>query len=172
MQVDRLTLAEGENTLARLTLLRNGQPQSPPQATWVASDTGVVSLETLADGRARITALRPGTAAIIARAGGLSASAIVAVVRASGNGVVASVTIEPSSLDLAVGDSVGVRAVARDAEGRILAGRSFAWSSTEPQVALLHGFGEFGIVRALRAGSATITATADGRTGSSAVVVR
>lgn len=63
---------------------------------------------------------------------------------------------------MAVGRTVQLNAEARDATGAVLPGVTVTWSSSAPQTA---GISALGIVSGLAAGTATITAQADGVTG-------
>lgn len=172
MDVDSLNIKEGGSTLARLTLARDGQSQPIDQSTWTSSDTSVVTIAVENPSRARLIARRVGTTQVVARVGGLSTTAILAVIPASSGGPVATVSVQPSTLTMSVGDSLGLQAIARDSAGRELSGRSFTWSVSNSQIVLLNGFGQFAILRGLRSGSSTVTATADGKSGSSLVTVR
>jgi hypothetical protein len=63
---------------------------------------------------------------------------------------------------MAVGRTVQLQATARDGSGVTVPGVGFQWSSSNPSVATVSGSG---LVSAQAAGSATITATADGVDG-------
>src|SRR2546425_13207892 len=82
--------------------------------------------------------------------------------------LVASVTIAPSSASLHVGDTLRLSATPWDSSGNLLAGRSIAWTSDSTAVATVTSSG---LVRAVAAGSSTIRATSEGRTGTAAVTV-
>jgi len=81
---------------------------------------------------------------------------------------VASVTVSPASVSLAVGATQPFTATLRDANGNILTGRSVTWASSAPLVASVTGSG---LVSGLLVGSATITATSEGQSGTAAVTV-
>ena len=74
----------------------------------------------------------------------------------------------PTSLNLPILGTGQVQAVPRDASGNALADRSVVWSSSDPLVASVNGTG---LVTGLVLGSATITATVEGVTGSVPVTV-
>jgi uncharacterized protein YjdB len=78
------------------------------------------------------------------------------------------VSVTPATAALAVGGTQQLAAVARDAAGAERAGRTFVWTSSAPAVATVSSTG---LVTAVGAGSATITATADGVSGTAAVTV-
>src|SRR5690348_3987878 len=80
----------------------------------------------------------------------------------------ASVSVSPSSATLAIGGTQQLTATARDADGAVLTGRTVSWSSSSPGVASVAA----GKVTALSGGSATITATVDGRSSSAALTVK
>lgn len=81
---------------------------------------------------------------------------------------VASLTIEPASVSLQVGASQALTVTARDAAGIALSGRSITLVSSDPGVASVDGNG---LVTARAGGSATITATSEGKSASAAVNV-
>jgi hypothetical protein len=81
--------------------------------------------------------------------------------------VVATVSVTgASSID--VGKTIQLSASARDASGATIAGKTFAWSSSNDAVASV---ASDGTVSGKSAGTATITASVDGKSGSSAVTV-
>ncbi len=81
---------------------------------------------------------------------------------------VASVQVDPSTLALRVGASEVLQAVVRDASGNPLAGRTVTWSTSAAEVASVDGGGR---VTAVAPGSATVTATSEGRTATVPVTV-
>lgn len=105
-----------------------------------------------------------GPFTIIATVDGRSGSAPLTVAAAA----VASVSVAPTTLSLVQGASGTLTATARDAGGTLLAGRSVAWASTVPGVAVVSAQG---LVTAVSVGSTTISATVDGVSASAAVSV-
>ena len=81
---------------------------------------------------------------------------------------VASVSVAPPSATVPVGQSVQLSATPKDANGNALTGRAVTWSSSNTSVANVDGSG---LVTAAAAGSATITATSEGRSGTSSITV-
>jgi len=81
---------------------------------------------------------------------------------------VASVTVSPASVSLVVGGTQALTATLRDANGNILTGRTVTWVSSAPLVASVTGGG---VVSGLVVGSATLTATSEGQSGTAAVTV-
>src|SRR2546426_9878228 len=75
---------------------------------------------------------------------------------------VASVTVNPASASVQVGQTVQLSATPRDANGNALPGRTVTWASTNTTVATVNGQG---LVTAKAVGAATITATGEGQSG-------
>ncbi len=110
-----------------------------------------------------VTAVGAGTTTIVATSEGQAGSASVSVTPAS----VASVAVTLSS-PLAVAQTTQATAVARDAAGNVLAGRSVSWSSSASSIASVSASG---LVTAESAGEATIAATSEGVSGTALVTV-
>ena len=81
---------------------------------------------------------------------------------------VANIELETTALQLELGDSARVVARVRDAGGNVLAGRALTWSSSDPAIARVTADG---MVTGVAAGSATVTASVEGRSASTAVTV-
>ena len=81
---------------------------------------------------------------------------------------VASVTVSPSSSTLAIGASTQLAATTLDGSGGVLTGRTVSWTSSNALVATVSSTG---FVTALTSGTATITATSEGRSGTASVTV-
>ncbi|MCU0624850.1 MAG: Ig-like domain-containing protein, partial [Gemmatimonadaceae bacterium] len=81
---------------------------------------------------------------------------------------VATVTIVPGSASIAIGGTVSLTAVARNAAGSPLTGRTTLWTSSNAAVATI---GAGGTVTGLAAGSTTITATVEGVSATALVSV-
>ena len=112
-----------------------------------------------------VTALSPGNAIITATVDGKSGVGAITVAAAP----VASVAMSPTSATLTVGETVQLGAQPRDASGRRLDGRTVTWSTNRPDVATVTSTG---IVAAVSPGTATITASSEGRSGTATVVVQ
>lgn len=78
-------------------------------------------------------------------------------------------TVEiPVPAPFAVGTAIQLQVTLRDANGAVLTGRTVTWSSTDSAVVTVSAAG---LVSGVTLGSATITATSEGRTGSAGVTV-
>lgn len=80
---------------------------------------------------------------------------------------VASVVVEPGDTALVVQAAAPLRATLRDAQGNVLADRVVTWSSSNTAVAEVQN----GVLQAKTLGTATVTATSEGISGSASVRV-
>ena len=81
---------------------------------------------------------------------------------------VASVTVSLNAPSLTVGQTTQGNATVKDANGNVLAGRTIVWTTSDPTVASVDGAG---VLTALKAGSVTVTATSEGKTGTAPLTV-
>jgi uncharacterized protein YjdB len=112
-----------------------------------------------------VTGAGPGTAIIFASIDGVLGSVTVTVRPIP----VSSVIVTPSSATVSTGQSVSFRPTPLDMHGHALSGRVIAWSSSN---ALVASVAADGTVTGLLPGTATITATSSGTSGTAAVTVR
>src|SRR5712692_8753546 len=81
---------------------------------------------------------------------------------------IASVTIAPAPDTLVVGTTVQLTATTQDEAGHALTGRVLAWTSSDTTKAKVSATG---LLTGVAVGSATITATSEGKSGTAAVTV-
>src|SRR5207249_2053834 len=81
---------------------------------------------------------------------------------------VATVTLTPGSATVNEGQTLQLTATLKDANGNTLVGRTVTWQSSNTSAATVNGSG---LVSGVAAGSATITATSEGQSGTSAITV-
>jgi uncharacterized protein YjdB len=81
---------------------------------------------------------------------------------------VGSVTVAPFTLNLASGSSVTLAATVKDVNGTTVTDRTVTWSSSDEDVATVSSTGA---LTGRLAGTATITATSEGRSGTATVTV-
>ena len=81
---------------------------------------------------------------------------------------VASVEVSPDSASVAVGETAQLAAATTNGGGEPLTGRTVTWSSDDTEVATVSASG---LVTAVAAGSATITATSEGKSGAAEITV-
>lgn len=82
--------------------------------------------------------------------------------------VVTTVAVTPASASMAIGATVTLQATVKDAQGNVMSGQSVAWSTDNAAAATVSASG---VVTGVAAGSATITATCAGKSGTSSVTV-
>ncbi|WP_423925033.1 Ig-like domain-containing protein [Candidatus Palauibacter sp.] len=137
----------------------NGHVVAGAVFAWSSSDASVVAV----DSAGLVTAVGAGTSEVAARSGSVTGTARVSV-RPS----VAYVVVMPRTAALPIGDTLRLSAEARDANGHAVAGAVFAWSSSDPAVAVVD---DDGLVRALTEGMATIVARSGTIIGTSEINV-
>jgi len=138
----------------------NGNPLSGRTITWSTDAPGIASV----NGSGLVTALAVGSANITALSEGKSASSVITV-----NPVpVATVLVSPASATVFSGSTQQLSASTRDANGNVLSGRTVIWSTDAPDVATVDGSG---LITALTAGVANISATSEGQVGASTITV-
>src|SRR5207249_2911887 len=105
-----------------------------------------------------------GVATIAATTAGVAGTVVLSVAQAVGSVVVSPAT---ATLD-ALGLTQQFTAVAKDANGNVMPGQAFTWTVDNPLVARVDAGG---IVTAVANGSATITATAAGVSGTATLSI-
>src|SRR6266705_2868425 len=138
----------------------NGNALTGRVVTWSSSNTAVASV----NAGGCVTTGAAGSATITAASEGKSGTAAITVTSVP----VASVTVSPASASVPEGQTVQLTATPRDANGNPLTGRVVSWSSSNTSVATVNGSG---VVSGVVAGSATITATSEGQSGTAAITV-
>jgi len=157
---NRVNTGIGSTTKLLATAYDAGQNALPDRAIiWTTSDAAVATV----DANGLVTAKAKGTATITASAEGKSGTSEFTVAP----GAVSKVLVTPSSVSMLSGDKQQFAASAQDASGTVLTGKTVVWTSNDLQVATVSG----GDVTALAGGSATITATVDGVSGTATVTV-
>lgn len=142
----------------------DGNTMSSPAVAWESTDTTVVTITSTG----WATAVGPGSADLVARAGAVAGVAHVTVAGSVSPAPVAQVQVAPATVSLGVGATATLQATLRDAAGNVLTGRTVTWSSANLAVATVTSGGT---VTGLLPGSATISATAEGVSGAATVTV-
>ena len=170
---ERAALQVGQSTTATAALRDADGLEvlgSAGGASWTSSDPSVASVSSTGPTTAVVAALRAGTATITASADGKSGSTTVTVTAAAPTPApIATVEVTPAAPTVAVGATQQLTATPKDAAGNALTGRPAAtWVSGNPAAATVSGSG---VVTGVAAGSATITATIGGVSGTTTVTV-
>ena len=123
--------------------------------TWSSSDPAVATVD-----NGTVTAVGVGTATITAKAGDVTATCTVTVEPKPTSGVI----LDQSLLSLDVGATATLTATVLPEDAT---DKTVTWTSSDPAVATV----ENGVITAVAAGSATITAAAGGQSATCAVTV-
>jgi trimeric autotransporter adhesin len=151
------------NGQAQFTAIAYDAAQNALSDRVIAWSTSNASVATV-DAGGLMIAVGQGSATITATSEGKTGIATVNV----GQGAVATVTITPSPLSMSVGQATQLAATLKDASGNVVTGPAVAWSSSNTAVATVSAQG---LVTAVAAGSATITATSEGKSGSAELTI-
>jgi len=82
---------------------------------------------------------------------------------------VGAVAVSPGSASIVVGDTTRFSTTLTDSTGAVVVGRAITWSLSDSTKATIAGAG---FVRAMAAGTTTVIATSEGRSGTAVVTVR
>ena len=148
----------GTANLTGAAFATGGAPLPGRVFSWASSNTGVAAVTSLGV----VHGISPGTATITGTSEGKSATATVTVVLAP----VASVTITPGTGTVGLGETLQLTATVKDAGGNTLTGRTVTWQSSN---AFVVGVTNVGVARGLALGDVTITATAEGISGTASI---
>jgi uncharacterized protein YjdB len=128
--------------------------------SWASEDASIA--EVSASGV--VTGLKVGTVLIAASARGKDAFARITVNPTP----VASVRLSTTHRSMLVGQTAQLTAEALDASGRVLSGRPISWTTSDASVASVT---DDGLVTALSAGGAIVSATSEGRSAVASITV-
>lgn len=132
--------------------------------------TGVVSWSTVSSAIAAVNAngvvagVSPGQTQVVATAAGKQAQASVTVIPIP----VASVTVSPATATVAIGATQQLSANTLDVSNNTLTGRQVTWATSDQSKATVS---PSGLMTGVAAGPATITATSEGKSGTSQITV-
>jgi uncharacterized protein YjdB len=160
---DALSMIVGDAQQLTLTLQDSADNMLSPTGhtvLWSSSSVGVATVTAVG----LLSAIAPGAALISAKVDALIATATVTVAQVP----VATVTVTPALDTVILGGAVQLAAVEKDAGGNPLSGRAVAWTSSDESVAIVTSAGR---VVSQAVGSATITATSEGKLGAATIVV-
>ncbi len=128
--------------------------------TWASGNTAAATVSAIGV----VTAVAPGTATITATSEGKSGSSTITVTPVP----VGIVVVQPAKDSIARGATAQITATTEDSVGNVLTGRTLSWGSSNTSVATVSSSG---LVTAVAVGTATITASSEGKSGTSAITV-
>lgn len=146
--------------LTAVTLDANNATLTGRSVAWTTSDQTKATVSS----SGLVTGVGVGAASITATSEGRSGTATVTVVAVP----VAAVTVSPGTVSLTVGATQQLSATPRDAGGTALTGRSVSWTSSDQTKATVT---QSGLVTALAVGTATVSATSEGKQGTVQVTI-
>ena len=100
--------------------------------------------------------------------GGQAVTSTLPTVQVLQDTVVASVTVAPTPVTIALGSTQQLTATPKNAAGTALTGKTVAWTTSDSTVAKVSATG---LVTAVKVGTATITATVDTKSGTASLTV-
>ncbi|HEX9565321.1 MAG TPA: Ig-like domain-containing protein [Gemmatimonadaceae bacterium] len=153
-------LLVGQSIQAVVTLKdAQGQVLTGRTITFTTDNPMVVSISS----SGVVTGIGEGSTQIRVASGGVTSAASLSVTAPSDpTQTIESILVGAPTSDLSVGQTTQANAVAKDSSGDTMAA-TFTWTTSNPGVATVS---TTGLVTAIGAGSATISASASGKTGS------
>src|SRR3989441_85804 len=165
VDVSPATAATYPNATVQLTATltdANGNSLTGRTVTWGTSDANLATV----DANGLVTGKSVGgPVTITATSEGKSGTSSVTVTPAP----VASVDVTPSPASVVVGTTLQLTATPKDAAGNALTGRTITWVTSDANLATVDANGL--VTGKAAGGPVTITATSEGKSGSSAVTV-
>ena len=159
--VGTATVAVGQSTIATASGMdQHGAPVVLGAVAWTVSPSTVASVNT----NGVVTAVSAGQATVVATSGGTSGQQLVTVIPAP----VANISVTPTPASVVAGATLQLAATLRDASGVVLTGRNILWSSSDSAKAVVS---DGGLVTGLVAGSATVSASSEGKVAAALVTV-
>jgi uncharacterized protein YjdB len=138
----------------------SGNSLTGKTVTWTSGDQSVATVSS----SGLVTMKSVGSTTISATSDGVTGSASATATPPP----VATVTVSLASPTIGQGQTTQATATLTDAIGNVLTGRTITWSSSNSPVATVSSTG---VVTAVAAGTANITATSEGKTGSAIATV-
>ncbi len=144
---------------------QNGNPMTGQTVSWSSDKTGIATVNS----SGVVSGVAAGSATITATSSGKSGTATITVTAAPPPvPVVTTVTVSPGTVSVQVGSTSNLTATVKDQNGNTMSGQTVTWSSDNTNIATVNSSG---VVTGVAAGSATITATSSGKSGTSAATV-
>ncbi|HUG27874.1 MAG TPA: Ig-like domain-containing protein [Gemmatimonadales bacterium] len=157
---NRIVLIGGSRQLQAIPRTSTGIAVPGKAVVWSSANNGQAQVSTTGV----VTGISAGMVSISAIVDGITGRIDIDVRPVP----VAAVEVTAGVATLEAGESTQLQAVTRDSIGGVLAGRQVAWSSSNNAAAIVS---PTGLVTAMGAGSATISATSEGRSGSAILLV-
>ncbi len=155
-------VAGATTTLVATVKDQNGNVMTGQTVTWSTDNATAATVNS----SGVVTGVAAGSATITATSSGKAGTSSVTVTAVSP--VVTTVTVAPTSASIVAGATTTLQATVKDQNGNVMTGQTVIWSTGNPVAATVNSTG---VVTGVAAGSATITATSSGKTGTSSITV-
>jgi hypothetical protein len=157
------SLSVGTTTTLQATVKdQNGNAMTGQTVTWSTSNAAAATVNT----SGVVSGVAAGSATITATSAGKSGTSAITVTAVAP--VVTTVTVTPASASIVAGTTTTLQAMVKDQNGNVMTGQTVIWSTNNAAAATVSSAG---VVSGIAAGSATITATSSGKSGTSAITV-
>jgi hypothetical protein len=158
-----VSLSVGTTTTLQATVKdQNGNAMTGQTVTWSTSNAAAATVNT----SGVVSGVAAGSATITATSAGKSGTSAITVTAVAP--VVTTVTVTPASASIVAGTTTTLQAMVKDQNGNAMTGQTVTWSTNNAAAATVSSAG---VVSGIAAGSATITATSSGKSGTSAITV-
>ena len=141
---------------------QNGSVMTGQTVTWTTSNSAAATVNS----SGVVTGVAAGSATITATSSGKTGTSAITVTAVAP--VVTTVTVAPTSASVVAGATTPLTATVKDQNGNVMTGQTVTWSTSNAAAATVNSSG---VVTGVAAGSATITATSSGKTGTSSITV-
>jgi uncharacterized protein YjdB len=157
------SVSVGTTTTLQATVKdQNGNAMTGQTVTWSTSNAGAATVNP----SGVVTGVAAGSATITATSSAKSGTSVITVNAVAP--VVTTVTVAPPSASIVAGTTTTLQATVKDQNGNAMTGQTVTWSTSNAAAATVNSAG---VVSGVAAGSATITATSSGKSGTSAITV-
>jgi uncharacterized protein YjdB len=155
-------VAGATTTLVATVKDQNGNVMTGQTVTWSTNNAAAATVNSAGV----VTGVAAGSATITATSSGKIGTSSITVTAVSP--VVTTVTVAPTSASIVAGATTTLVATVKDQNGNVMTGQTVTWTTNNAAAATVNSSG---VVTGVAAGSATITATNSGKTGTSSITV-
>lgn len=152
----------GEVVLTAVLRNRTGAELSGRDIRWGTHTPSLVTVDSIG-ARVVMRGVNPGAAKVWASSSGVNAEIDITI-----TGATERVEVTPATLDMPLGTSQQFQSFVRDAQGSLVPNPAVVWTTSSAAVITVS---QSGVVTAAGVGTAQVTATAGGRSGSAQVTV-
>jgi len=157
------SVVAGSTTTLQATVKdQNGNVMTGQTVTWTTNNAAAATVNS----SGVVTGVAAGSATITATSSGKAGTSSITVTAVPP--VVTTVTVAPTSASVVAGATTTLVATVKDQNGNVMTGQTVTWTTNNAAAATVNSSG---VVTGVAAGSATITATSSGKTGTSSITV-